>query len=386
MNIDRRAWLRGVPLGAAAALFWRGAQARATETVDAVEPLIFPRDHGAHLDCECEWWSLRGEVQSGSRPKLGVHITFYRMHIASAMQMQSNFAPRQVLAARASITDSLRGLLHEQCAARSGFRVAEAAQGDLALKLRDWTFTRSGAVDASVFEVTARVQAADIRLRAVQSQPGLLHGPEGKLVLADDRGSASAICYCLPKLDLEGELVSREKRESVTGQAWLDHGWGHRGWLSRATGTDWFGLNLHDRSVVMVRRIRSGGGSACLELATIRHPGRPDRVIPRNEIKTQVLETWRSPTTGAAYPVLWRLELAGSAYIVQPRIKSQEIDGGSGLGDIFWTGLCDVLDSAGRDIGSGVLEMSGYARGTPPSSGGCTRGQGMVTQPLVPTQ
>jgi predicted secreted hydrolase len=365
MNIDRRAWLRDVPLGAAAALFWRGAQARATETVDAVEPLIFPRDHGAHLDCECEWWSLKGEVQPGNGPKLGVHITFYRMRIASAMQMQSNFAPRQVLAARGSITDSLRGLLHEQCAARSGFGVADAARGDLALKLRDWTFTRSGAPDASAFAVTVRAHAADIKLRAVQSQPKLLHGPEGRWDLPDDRGNTSAICYCLPKLDLEGELVSRERRESVSGQAWLDHGWGRREWFSGAGGTDWFGLTLHDRSVVMVRRIRRGDGSAVTELATVRQPERADRVMPRNEIKTQVLETWRSPTTGAAYPVVWRLELAGTAYIVRARIKSQEIDGGSGIGigDIFWAGLCDVRDSAGRDIGSGVLEMSGYARG-----------------------
>jgi predicted secreted hydrolase len=363
MNIDRRAWLRDVPMGATAALFWRDAQARATETVDAVEPLIFPRDHGAHLDCEYEWWSLKGEVQSGSRPNLGVHITFYRMRIASAMQMQSNFAPRQVLAARASITDSLRGLLHEQCTARSGFQVADAAQGDLALKLRDWTFTRSGAADASVFEVTARAHAANIKLRAVQSQPNLLHGPDGKLELADGRGNASAICYSLPKLDLEGELVTRESQVYVSGQGWLDHGWGRREWFSGATGMDWFGLTLHDRSVVVVRRIRRADGATHLELATLRQPGRADRVIPRNEIKTQVLETWRSPTTGAAYPVVWRLELAGSVYIVKSRIKSQESDGGSGIGDIFWTGLCDIQDSAGRDIGSGVLEMSGYVRG-----------------------
>ncbi len=57
----------------------------------------------------------------------------------------------------------------------------------------------------------------------------------------------------------------------------------------------------------------------------------------------------------------WEIELAGTRYSVQARMREQEVDGGSEIGDAFWEGLSDLLDAQGRVIGAGYLEMTGYA-------------------------
>ena len=75
---------------------------------------------------------------------------------------------------------------------------------------------------------------------------------------------------------------------------------------------------------------------------------------------------WRSPATGAKYPVTWRMALAGTVYMVRARVHEQEMDGSHGVGDVFWEGLSDLLDTNGRVMGSVYLEMSGYVPETGP--------------------
>ena len=48
-------------------------------------------------------------------------------------------------------------------------------------------------------------------------------------------------------------------------------------------------------------------------------------------------------------------------FSVRPRFDAQELDGRSSTGTVYWEGLCDLLDAAGRVIGRGYLEMTGYA-------------------------
>jgi len=371
MDLTRRAWLRDAPLGLASMLMSRGAHAQPSGTA---VPFAFPADHGAHLQWAFEWWALKGEIAQVGPAPLGFHISFCRMAIASSGTRQSNFSPRHVLAARMSITDSARGLVQDQCAARVGFGVTDAPEGDLALKLRDWSFTRSGTPTESRFAVKVYAPLIAMSLTADQSQPPLLHAAMGQPALQGGAAAQASHYYSIPALSLAGEVATREKTYPVSGKAWFDHGWANSQMLDGAAGMDWFGLHMHDRSSLMVTRLRRPDGSLHMAAATMRHPARPDKVFGPGEFKARAMETWTSPATGAAYPVVWQLDLGTTSYLIKARIKNQEMDGGIGIGDVFWEGLCDVHDLAGKVLGGGVLEMTGYVRrGTPPAS---ARGHG----------
>jgi predicted secreted hydrolase len=61
------------------------------------------------------------------------------------------------------------------------------------------------------------------------------------------------------------------------------------------------------------------------------------------------------------YPVQWAVETPVGAFTVVPRFDAQEIDARATTATVYWEGLSDLIDAAGRRVGSGYLEMTGYA-------------------------
>ena len=49
-------------------------------------------------------------------------------------------------------------------------------------------------------------------------------------------------------------------------------------------------------------------------------------------------------------------------YTVKAVINNQELDSRASTGAIYWEGLSDLFDAAGRHVGRGYLEMTGYAK------------------------
>ena len=50
------------------------------------------------------------------------------------------------------------------------------------------------------------------------------------------------------------------------------------------------------------------------------------------------------------------------AFAVKAVIDNQELDSRNSTGAIYWEGLSDLLDSNGKHVGRGYLEMTGYAQ------------------------
>jgi predicted secreted hydrolase len=48
-------------------------------------------------------------------------------------------------------------------------------------------------------------------------------------------------------------------------------------------------------------------------------------------------------------------------YTVRAVIDNQELDSRASTGAIYWEGLSELLDSNGKRVGRGYLEMTGYA-------------------------
>ncbi len=327
------------------------------------EPLQFPRDHGAHPAQHTEWWYLTGELRPRQAPDeaLGFQITFFRSRVDAAPGNPSRFAARQLVFAHTALSDPRRGqLLHDQRTARMGFGIVDASEADTDVKLRNWHLKRIAASGQGMYETHVVAREFTLSLRAAQTQPLLLQGEQGFSRKAPGEAWATRY-YSQPQLAVTGQLRYRQQEMVVSGHAWLDHEWGERVLAPDAIGWDWIGMNLHDGSALMAFRTRRADGSVVWQSACLRTPGQPERHFAAAEIRLTPGRIWQSPLSNARYPVEWVLSLAGTRYGVRARMPHQELDSRWSTGNIYWEGLCDLLDAQGRVIGAGYLEMTGYA-------------------------
>ncbi len=345
--IGRRALLAAVPaLGLA-------------RRADALPPrtLAFPRDHGAHPDLRTEWWYVTGFADDGER-RFGFQVTFFRSRVDVARDLKSRFAPRQLLFAHAAITDVQgRKLWHDQRIARQGFGVAEASEADADLRLRDWSLRRTGE------RWQARLPCAGFRIELdfAPTQAVLLQGRDG-LSRKGPLEEQASYYYSLPQLGATGSLTLQGRRFRVSGKAWLDHEWSEALMHPEAVGWDWIGMNLDDGSALTAFRLRRQDGTALWDGGSFRDPAGGLYIARQGETEFRAVRRWTSPATNASYPVEWVVRTPADFYTVRAVLDAQELDSRASTGAIYWEGLSDLIDSNGRRVGRGYLEMTGYAQ------------------------
>jgi predicted secreted hydrolase len=318
--------------------------------------ITFPADHGSHPELRTEWWYITGQAQAGERV-FGFQVTFFRSRVDATQHMQSKFAARQLLFAHAALTDVQSGRLrHDQRIARAGFGIAEAAQGDGQLRLRDWSLAREGGA------WHARIPAGDfaLDLRCAPTQPVLLQGREGLSRKGPQEDEASYY-YSEPQLAVSGRLLLQGRPFEVTGRAWMDHEFSEQYLHADAAGWDWIGMNLDDGSALMAFRIRRKDGSTVWDGSTFRSARGDLYVASPGETEFRPQRRWTSPLSNASYPVEWIVRTPADFFTVRAVVDNQELDSRASTGAIYWEGLSDLIDSNGRRVGRGYLEMTGYA-------------------------
>ncbi len=67
------------------------------------------------------------------------------------------------------------------------------------------------------------------------------------------------------------------------------------------------------------------------------------------------------PAQRGGIPQRWQLTVAGVPYTVRSQAADQELNTSASAGVTYWEGAADVADDAGRAVGQGYLEMTGYA-------------------------
>ncbi len=259
-----------------------------------------------------------------------------------------------MLFAHAALSDPAAGhLLHDQRVARAGFGLAEASKTDADLVLDDWTLKRGGDGRFRT-HVVGRDFGLDLTLSP--SQPVLLEGDGGYSRKGPKAGEASYY-YSVPHLAVSGEVTRGAKRTPVTGEAWLDREWSSTYLDPSAVGWDWVGLNLADGGGLMAFRIRDAGGGTLWAGGSLRgRDGAVTRLAP-GDVWFSPMRRWRSPRTGAVYPVrqTLTLKLPGGPrqWRLTPLFDDQELDSRPG-GPVYWEG------AVSGDGGRGYLELTGY--------------------------
>jgi predicted secreted hydrolase len=279
--------------------------------------------------------------------------------------------------AHAAIADpSLGTLRHAQRSARQGFGLS-ARRGLLDVRIDDWTLTRHE--DAYAAVVSGDDFAVDLTMHL--AQPPLLHGPGGYSRKGPDERSASYY-YSLPQLAVKGTVTIDGHERLVEGSAWFDHEWSSHPMDAEARGWDWMGVNLANGAALMAFRMRAKDGSVRWAGATLRDANGEVVTYEPDQVRWEPLAQWRSPRTGASYPVRWRVSLGNRIYEIDPLLEDAELDSRASTGAIYWEGPITLraVESADAETGSpndveaggeattakpvlgrGYLELTGYA-------------------------
>jgi predicted secreted hydrolase len=401
----RRAWLSWLAAQTAAAgAGWAEAAAvsAASTTVPPREPgirrgraLRFPRDHGAHPGTRTEWWYVTGwlgpDGGAAAEPTHGFQVTFFRSKVASARDevaptpnrdapaapgatgraaRTGRFEPRHLLFAHAALTDLAGGRhQHAQRIARWNGDPAggpdRALLDDARVDLARWRLWRDAASpwQASTWHTDVRAEGFALQGTLQSSLPPLLQGDGGFSRKGPQEQQASHY-YSLPQLDARLALEIAGRRLVLRGHAWLDHEWSDELLHPQAVGWDWIGINLLDGGALTAFRLRRADGSTLWAGGSFRAgtAGAPaPRIFDPAEVAFEAVRHWRSAATNTSYPTTWSVHTPAGRHIVRALLDAQELDSRSSTGAVYWEGLAELLDAAGRRIGLGYLEMTGYA-------------------------
>jgi predicted secreted hydrolase len=330
--------------------------------VEAGYGVEFPRDHGSHPDYRIEWWYYTGNLLSDDDRRFGYQVTFFRIGVDPTPDNPSRWAVRDLFMAHLAVTDIGAGrLLMAERLDRGAVGWAGARAGTLDVWNGDWRADLDG--DTHQVRAIDRVFGVDLRL-----DPGkgtTLHGTDGLSRKGDATGNASYY-YSMTRMPTSGHLMVDGDMVAVTGMSWMDHEFGTTFLEASQVGWDWFSLQLDDGSDLMVFQLRRAGGAADSTSAGtwVDAAGVATR-LGADEFTLVPGRRWSSPSSHAAYPVEWRLELPGRAVHLEiaAAVDAQELDTAASTGVTYWEGAVTVRGQVGdRAVrGRGYLEMTGYA-------------------------
>ncbi|HKT97904.1 MAG TPA: carotenoid 1,2-hydratase [Paraburkholderia sp.] len=347
-------------------------------------PLVFPRDYGAHSSYRNEWWYVTGWLQTdagaaaAADASLGFEATFFRSRPAIDEANPSRFAPNQLLFANVALSDPRAGRLQDdQRAARRGFGLAGASETDTAVHIDDWSLERSA---NGRYRLNVATPGFAFAFTLAPTQPVLVNGALGYSRKGPLPGEASYY-YSEPWLQVDGVLKrsgrSSGKGEHVRGQAWLDHEWSSAPLADVAVGWDWIGINLDDGGALVAFQIRDKAGRKFWAGGTLRSADGSTHALSPDSVRFTPLRQWRSPHTGAQYPVAMRVDAQDLHLTLVPLMDDQEFDSRASTGAVYWEGAVTAFQSgeatgkpvpasagtakpAAKRIGRGYLELTGY--------------------------
>jgi predicted secreted hydrolase len=323
-------------------------------------PLQFPQDFGAHPGHRTEWWYVTGWLNTPDGKPLGFQVTFFRSRTEHDPANPSAFAPTQLIIGHAALSDPATGrLVHDQRSAREGFGLAWARAGTTDVKLDNWTMQRGA---DGRYRVSVRGAELAFDLQLAPTQPVLLQGEAG-FSRKGPKPEHASYYYSEPQLKVAGTVSAKGARGGkpvqVSGTAWLDHEWSSQVLETNAAGWDWTGVNLDDGGALMAFQIRAKDGGKLWAHATVRDAAGRVTQYSRDQVGFTPEAHWKSPRTGASYPVAMTIGTGALRWTLTPLQQDQELDSRRSTGAVYWEGAVTV-ERDGRRLGRGYLELTGY--------------------------
>lgn len=323
----------------------------------------FPRDHGSHPDYLIEWWYFTGNLTSDDGAPYGYELTFFRRGIdnAQADENPSKWVVRDIYLAHFAITDiEGKTFYYDEKMSRAALGKAGAKEDDMRVWIDRWSATRDGE--------TMRLSAGDEQWRLDLTlrplKPLVIQGEGGISKKGEEAGAASHY-YSFTRLQTEGTLVVNGEKTAVSGLSWMDHEFGSALLGEAQVGWDWFSIQLDDGSEYMFYQIREKDGKkAPVSGGTAVSPGGAKRHLAANDFRLSPQAFWKSPGTGANYPLTWEIAVPseGLRLKAKPALEDQELVTDKSTRVIYWEGASIFTgEKAGHPVrGKGYIELTGY--------------------------
>ncbi|HMO56921.1 MAG TPA: lipocalin-like domain-containing protein [Roseiflexaceae bacterium] len=341
------------PLGAAEGLGFARA--------DAPRSFSFPLDHGPHPEYAVEWWYYTGNLAAADGRRYGFQFTIFRVGITPTPQeRESTWAARNVYMGHFAFTDvANRQFYADERFSRDGAGLAGATTEPFRVWIDDWSVSGT---DGAALPMRLRAATADLALDLIvqQGKPEVLQGDAGLSRKSSAAGNASYY-YSLTRMPAEGSVRIGNEQIAVHGLAWMDREWSTSALGNDQVGWDWFALQFDDGRELMFYqlRLRNGGSDPLSSGVLVAADGSVRRLL-RDDVRIEVLDTWRSPRSGAGYPARWRISIPDAAITLQvePLLSDQELP----VSVVYWEGAVAVTGNSGNAplAGSGYIEMTGY--------------------------
>ncbi|MBI2178679.1 MAG: carotenoid 1,2-hydratase, partial [Candidatus Tectomicrobia bacterium] len=226
---------------------------------------------------------------------------------------------------------------HAERFSRGALGEAGAEEGGLNVWLRDWRaeMERDGAI-----RIAAEGAGAKLALSLVPRKLPVVHGKDGVSQKAEGAGRASHY-YSYTRLAAQGELAVDGRAFRVEGSAWMDHEFGSNQLAPGQEGWDWLSLQLSDGRELMLYLMRREGGKVDPQSSgTVVDAGGRARHLPLEAFRFEPAGRWKSPVTGAVYPMGWSVRVPGEGIelVVAPLAEDQEIWAEGSTRIIYWEG------------------------------------------------
>ena len=324
----------------------------------------FPRDHFSHPDFQTEWWYYTGNLKSAEGHKFGFELTFFRQAVSRDPAKTANWDVKDLYLAHVALSDLSGGkFYHAERTNRSGPGMAGAS----GTRGRIWNGNWQILWDGSEQRLQAIQEQFQLDLTLHSEKPPVIHGERGISQKAEGEGHASHY-ISLTRIATAGSIELDGKKFEVSGTSWMDHEFFTHQLAPEQTGWDWLSLQLADNTELMLFHMRRKDGSIDPYSAGTYVDAQGKTIhLQAIDFELQALdEKWKSPVTGASYPVHWKISVPklGLELEAKTPLESQELTGKSKLAPNYWEGAIVLSGRRSAQVisGMGYLEMTGYDR------------------------
>ena len=324
----------------------------------------FPRDHFNHPDFQTEWWYYTGNLKSTDGRRFGFELTFFRQAVSRDPAKTSAWEVQDLYLAHLALSDLDGGkFYHAERTNRSGPGIAAVNESLGRIWNGNWQIQWRGS-DQELQAIDPRFQ---LHFALHPEKPPVIHGENGVSQKAEGLGRASHY-ISLTRLATSGVIELGNEKFAVGGISWMDHEFFTHQLEPSQTGWDWLSLQLEDHTEVMLFHIRRKDGSIDPYSAgtLVDANGKTTHLRSADFTLQPSGEFWKSPLTGARYPIHWRVAIPKLSIELEAKtpLESQELTGKTKLAPNYWEGA--IVLSGQRNSqslnGAGYLEMTGYDR------------------------
>ncbi len=337
--------------------------------ITAAQPrVVFPRDEGSHPTAKTEWWYLNGHLEDEDGNKYGFHhALFDAPDVVDARYNVDMPAMPGAMMLDTALTEEATGehtysrdmKILRPYANHTDVKTDELNAGyDQSFRLQRW--------DTETIHVRGLAGRAIMDVDMKATKPPILMGGEGEIEMGPNGLSKY---YTFPKLEVTGTLLIDGEEKNVKGSAWMDHQWGDMAIFNGYKGWDWFGIQLSNDTQINAFRFRDEQGGNVQTTVGISNPDGSQS--DSEQMKLTPGRTWRSPETGAEYPVEWHLSVPDQQIELdlRPTVDDQEMVGHPphcypelAPKPTYWEGSMQVTGSVkGQPVdGRAYLELVGY--------------------------